>query len=98
MNQIHRVYKQAWSFEVCGMHLFTPVMDLIQRLLFFMRPHFSLFLCQCNSTLVGIILIYISGENLCFSAHMVDDNFPSLFPFLTYNNFTAGAVPLIFYM
>lgn len=82
------------------MHLFTPVMDLVQGLLFFMRPHFSLFLCQCNSTLVGIILIYISGEKLyfCFSAQMVDDNFHSLFPFLAYCTFSAGAVPLIFYM
>lgn len=94
MDQIHRVYKQAWSFEVCGMHLFTPVINLIQTLLFFMRPPFSLFLCQCNSTLVGIILIYISGEIFIFAFQ----HRWWMFPFLTYCIFSAGAIPLIFYM
>lgn len=41
------------SFEVCGMCLLTPVMDLIQRALFFIRLSFSLCLCQLNSIYFG---------------------------------------------
>lgn len=89
------------SFEVCGMYLLTPVMDLIQRPLFFMRPYFSLCLCQCNSPYFGrnnTNLYQCSGGNFyfCFSAQMLDNNFHSLFPFLLSWSFSAGAVPLIF--